>query len=40
MNTSTITIIVVVVVVIVGVILGLIFSRRNRSEQFHEKFRT
>jgi hypothetical protein len=37
MNTSTI-IIVVVVVVIVGVILGLIFSRRNRSKQLHEKF--
>jgi uncharacterized protein YneF (UPF0154 family) len=37
MNTTTI-IIVVVVVVIVGVILGLVFSRRNRATQLHEKF--
>jgi uncharacterized protein YneF (UPF0154 family) len=38
MNTTLIIIIVVVVVVIVGVILGLVFSRRNRSDQLHEKF--
>ena len=38
MSQSTITIIVVLVVVIVGVILGMIFSRRKRSEQFHEHF--
>jgi len=37
MDTSII-IIVIVVVVIVGVILGLVFSRRNRSKQLHEKF--
>lgn len=37
MNTTTI-IIVVAVIVIVGVILALIFSRRNRSKQLHEKF--
>jgi uncharacterized protein YneF (UPF0154 family) len=37
MDTTTI-IIVVVVVVIVGVILGLIFSRRNRSKKLQEKF--
>src|SRR5512135_2226481 len=37
MSTTTI-IIAVVVVVIVGVILGLIFSRRSRSTQLHEKF--
>jgi uncharacterized protein YneF (UPF0154 family) len=38
MSTLTIIIIVVVVVVIVGVILGLVFSRRNRSTQLQEKF--
>jgi uncharacterized protein YneF (UPF0154 family) len=37
MNTTTI-IIVVVVVVIVGVILGLVFSRRKRSDQLQEHF--
>ena len=37
MDTTTI-IVIVVVVVIVGVILGLVFSRRNRSTQLHEKF--
>ena len=37
MDTTSI-IIVVLVVVIVGVILGLVFSRRNRSKQLHEKF--
>jgi uncharacterized protein YneF (UPF0154 family) len=40
MNTSTIIIIVVLVVVIVGVILGLVFSRRRRSDQLQEKFGT
>jgi uncharacterized protein YneF (UPF0154 family) len=35
---TTLIIIVVVVVVIVGVILGLVFSRRNRSTQLQEKF--
>jgi len=38
MNTSTITIIVIAVVVIIGVILGLVFARRNRSDKLHEKF--
>jgi uncharacterized protein YneF (UPF0154 family) len=38
MNTLTITIIVIAVVVIIGVILGLIFTRRNRSEKFHKDF--
>jgi hypothetical protein len=38
MNTSTIIIIVVLVVVIAGIILGLIFARRKRSEQLHEHF--
>ncbi len=38
MDTTLIVIIVVVVVVIIGVILGLIFSRRNRSKQLQEKF--
>ena len=38
MSTLQIIIIVVAVVVILGVILGLIFSRRNRSKQLHEKF--
>ncbi len=37
MDTTTI-VIVIVVLVIVGVILGLVFSRRNRSKQLHEKF--
>ena len=36
--TTTTIIIVVVLVVIIGVILGLIFSRRNRSDQLQEKF--
>jgi uncharacterized protein YneF (UPF0154 family) len=35
---TTLIIIIVVVVVIVGVILGLVFSRRKRSEQLQEKF--
>ena len=38
MSTLTITIIVVAVVVIIGVILGLIFTGRNRSEKFHKDF--
>jgi uncharacterized protein YneF (UPF0154 family) len=37
-DTTLIIIIVVVGVVIVGVILGLVFSRRNRSTQLYEKF--
>jgi len=40
MDTSTIIIIVVLVVVIVGVILGLVFARRRRSDQLQEKFGT
>jgi len=40
MGTTTIIIIVVAVVVILGIILGLIFSRRNRSARFHEHFGT
>ena len=36
-NTTTI-IIAVLVVVVAGIILGLVFSRRRRSEQLHEKF--
>ena len=38
MSTLTITIIVVVAVVIIGVILGLVFARRNRSERLHKQF--
>ena len=38
MNTTTTIIIVVLVVVIVGIILGLVFTRRKRSEQLHEHF--
>jgi len=38
MSTLTITIIVVVAVVIIGVILGLVFARRNRSELLHKQF--
>jgi len=38
MDNTTIIIIVVLVVVIVGVILGLVFSRRNRSDRLHERF--
>ena len=38
MNTTTTMIIVVLVVVIVGIILGLVFTRRKRSEQLHEHF--
>jgi uncharacterized protein YneF (UPF0154 family) len=38
MSTLTITIIVVVVVVVFGIILGLVFARRNRSERFHKDF--
>ena len=38
MSTLTIIIIVVLVVVIIGVILGLVFSRRRRSDQLQEKF--
>ncbi len=38
MSTLTITIIVVAVLVIIGVILGLIFAGRNRSEKIHKDF--
>jgi uncharacterized protein YneF (UPF0154 family) len=38
MSTTTIIIIVVLVVVIIGVILGLVFSRRNRSDRLQEHF--
>ncbi len=38
MDNTLIIIIVVLVVVIFGVILGLVFSRRNRSERLHEQF--
>jgi uncharacterized protein YneF (UPF0154 family) len=38
MSTLTIIIIVVLVVVIAGVILGLVFARRNRSDKFHKDF--
>jgi FtsZ-interacting cell division protein ZipA len=39
MNTSTI-VIVIVVVVVIGIILGLIFSRRKKTEQLQNKFGT
>jgi FtsZ-interacting cell division protein ZipA len=38
MNINYLIIIVVPVLVVVGIILGLIFSRRNRSQKLHEKF--
>ena len=38
MDNTTMIIIVVLVVVIIGIILGLIFTRRKRSEQLQEKF--
>jgi hypothetical protein len=38
MDNTTIIIIVVLVVVIIGVIVGLVFARRNRSERLHEHF--
>jgi uncharacterized protein YneF (UPF0154 family) len=38
MSTLTIIIIVVLVVVIIGVILGLVFARRNRSDRLQEHF--
>ena len=38
MNTTYIIILVVLVLVIIGVILGLVFARRRRSEQLHDKF--
>ena len=38
MNTTYIIILVVLVLVIIGVILGLVFSRRKRSEQLHDRF--
>jgi hypothetical protein len=39
-NTTYIIIAVVLVLVIVGAILGLVFSRRNRSERLHDLFGT
>ncbi|MBW6473310.1 MAG: hypothetical protein K0B14_09325 [Anaerolineaceae bacterium] len=39
MDTSTI-VIVIVVVVVIGIILGLIFSRRKKTEQLQNKFGT
>jgi uncharacterized protein YneF (UPF0154 family) len=38
MDNTLIIIIVVVVVVIVGIVLGLVFTRRNRSERLHEHY--
>ena len=38
MNTTYIVILVVLVLVVIGVILGLVFARRRRSEQLHDKF--
>lgn len=40
MNNTYTIIIVIVVLLIVGVILGLIFSRRRRSDRLHEQFGT
>ena len=37
---STTIIIVVVALVILGAILGLVFSRRRRSERLHKEFGT
>jgi len=37
-NTTYIIILVVLVLVIIGVILGLVFARRRRSAQLHDKF--
>jgi len=37
-NTTYIVILVVLVLVVIGVILGLVFARRRRSEQLHDKF--
>lgn len=38
MNTTYIIITVVLVLVILGAVLGLVFARRRRSEQLHDKF--
>ncbi len=38
MNTTYIIITVVLVLVIIGAVLGLVFARRRRSEQLHDKF--
>jgi hypothetical protein len=38
MDTTTLIITVVVVLVIIGGLLGLVFSRRKRSDQLHERF--
>jgi uncharacterized protein YneF (UPF0154 family) len=38
MNTTYTIIVVVVVLVIVGAILGLVFARRRRTEQFKDRF--
>jgi hypothetical protein len=37
-NTTYIAITVVLVLVILGAVLGLVFARRRRSEQLHDKF--
>jgi len=37
-NTTYIIITVVLVLVIIGAVLGLVFARRRRSEQLHDKF--
>ena len=38
MNTTTMIITVVLVLVVIGAILGLVFSRRRRSERFQDQF--
>ena len=38
MNSTYVVVIVVVVLVIVGAILGLVFSRRKRSERYHDQY--
>jgi FtsZ-interacting cell division protein ZipA len=38
MNTTYIIVAVVLVLVIVGLILGSIFTRRKRSDRFHDEF--
>jgi hypothetical protein len=38
MNTTYLIVVVVLVLVVVGIILGLIFSRRKRSQKLQEKF--
>ena len=38
MDNTTLIIIVVVVLVIIGAVLGVVFSRRRRSDRLHERF--